>query len=400
MHVMCISFCSNLLYSQSIIALQNFENAGSNFTYTNTNGFLQSGNSSSSDRAANASFYVSQNTGFRVTNQTAILDFQNISGLKKYHSKKITLRLAGFSINSTSNGLDVADKVKISVSLDGGTVFSDEMVVRGFSNAWWHYTTGTAVAEWTLDGNNVPVEFGPSGGGNRTVDGYSTMVLHLLDSCAMMKLKLVINNDSNNEAWLIDDVKLSGCLSEVLSCGEDTTVCLYQGLVALTGGSPAGGVYSGKGVTGNFFDPILAGTGVHTIKYLYQYDCGSIDSCYYKISVIQTAMTNLRTAKVYCSLQEALELKEIQDGDILKLFSGDYLGSRLAVKSNLTFKLQSQPVIIQSLQMDEQNKQLELEGDLQIQKLKLSRGTIRLKGSNLRCEQITGSGMDSYIITD
>ncbi|MDF2456562.1 MAG: Kelch repeat type 1-containing protein [Cytophagaceae bacterium] len=36
---------------------------------------------------------------------------------------------------------------------------------------------------------------------------------------------------------------------------------------ALTGGSPAGGTYSGTGVTSNTFDPAVAGAGTHTITY-------------------------------------------------------------------------------------------------------------------------------------
>ncbi len=37
----------------------------------------------------------------------------------------------------------------------------------------------------------------------------------------------------------------------------------------LTGGLPAGGTYSGKGVTNNIFDPAVAGEGVHQITYTY-----------------------------------------------------------------------------------------------------------------------------------
>ncbi len=37
----------------------------------------------------------------------------------------------------------------------------------------------------------------------------------------------------------------------------------------LTGGNPTGGVYSGTGVTGGYFDPAVAGVGTHTITYNY-----------------------------------------------------------------------------------------------------------------------------------
>lgn len=46
-------------------------------------------------------------------------------------------------------------------------------------------------------------------------------------------------------------------------------VGLNQPAFELTGGSPAGGVYSGPGVTNNWFDPVVAGLGDHTITYTY-----------------------------------------------------------------------------------------------------------------------------------
>ncbi|NRA10831.1 MAG: T9SS type A sorting domain-containing protein, partial [Crocinitomicaceae bacterium] len=46
-------------------------------------------------------------------------------------------------------------------------------------------------------------------------------------------------------------------------------VCNYTAAFSLSGGSPAGGSYSGTGVTGGSFDPSVAGNGTHTITYDY-----------------------------------------------------------------------------------------------------------------------------------
>ena len=46
-------------------------------------------------------------------------------------------------------------------------------------------------------------------------------------------------------------------------------VCVDLPAFALSGGSPAGGVYSGTGVAGGNFDPATAGVGTHTITYTY-----------------------------------------------------------------------------------------------------------------------------------
>src|SRR5690606_908922 len=52
----------------------------------------------------------------------------------------------------------------------------------------------------------------------------------------------------------------------VVNAGTYTPVCIDAGAVTLAG-SPAGGTYSGPGVTGNSFDPATAGVGTHTITY-------------------------------------------------------------------------------------------------------------------------------------
>lgn len=48
-----------------------------------------------------------------------------------------------------------------------------------------------------------------------------------------------------------------------------TDVCVYNPAFALSGGTPAGGTYSGTGVSGGNFDPSTAGVGIETITYSY-----------------------------------------------------------------------------------------------------------------------------------
>jgi hypothetical protein len=47
-------------------------------------------------------------------------------------------------------------------------------------------------------------------------------------------------------------------------------ICPTTGTIVLAPGSPAGGSYSGAGVNGNIFDPLLAGAGTHTVMYTVQ----------------------------------------------------------------------------------------------------------------------------------
>lgn len=47
------------------------------------------------------------------------------------------------------------------------------------------------------------------------------------------------------------------------------TACTTGGSITLGGESPAGGTWSGTAVTGNSFDPVAAGVGMHAITYTY-----------------------------------------------------------------------------------------------------------------------------------
>ncbi len=58
----------------------------------------------------------------------------------------------------------------------------------------------------------------------------------------------------------------------------NTIICADAATITLTGGSPAGGTYTGVGVSGNNFDPSIAGVGIHMITYDYTDNQGCQDS--------------------------------------------------------------------------------------------------------------------------
>lgn len=76
----------------------------------------------------------------------------------------------------------------------------------------------------------------------------------------------VSNNCGNTTAAISVNVNPLPTVSLVLNID---TVCLGTSVFALSGGLPATGVYSGTGVTSGNFDPSIAGSGTHTITYIY-----------------------------------------------------------------------------------------------------------------------------------
>ncbi|MDD3399062.1 MAG: choice-of-anchor J domain-containing protein, partial [Candidatus Methanomethylophilaceae archaeon] len=83
--------------------------------------------------------------------------------------------------------------------------------------------------------------------------------------------------DANN-AIATDDVVVTVNPLPTVTLNPLSTVCINWPPLTLTGGSPAGGTYSGQGVTGNNFNPGIAGNGTHTITYTYTATNGCTNS--------------------------------------------------------------------------------------------------------------------------
>lgn len=80
-------------------------------------------------------------------------------------------------------------------------------------------------------------------------------------------------------------------------------------------GNPAGGTFSGPGISGNAFDPSAAGAGTHTIKYVYSDGNGCTDSSAQSIIVNQIPFVDfagLDTA--YCENSAAVVLNGFPSG--------------------------------------------------------------------------------------
>lgn len=71
----------------------------------------------------------------------------------------------------------------------------------------------------------------------------------------------------------------------IVTCPAGFDVCVNGDSALLTGAIPGSGIYSGAGVSGNYFLPWIAGAGNHTINYTYTDTNGCSNICTFEILV-------------------------------------------------------------------------------------------------------------------
>ncbi len=83
----------------------------------------------------------------------------------------------------------------------------------------------------------------------------------------------------------------------------DTLVCLTRNAFTITGGSPAGGVYSGSGVSGSAFTASVAGVGTYSLTYTFTNSFGCGASAQSQIRVYSCAGINeLHSQPIFFSI--------------------------------------------------------------------------------------------------
>ena len=116
-----------------------------------------------------------------------------------------------------------------------------------------------------------------------TPSGFTSSLSNPQDSPAVTTGYTVVVDDGYST--------VSGTLTVVMAdnpevtCPAELEVLLTDPAFVLTGGLPAGGTYSGDGVSGGNFDPAAAGAGEHTITYTFEDLNGCTGSCTFLITV-------------------------------------------------------------------------------------------------------------------
>ncbi|MBC8045914.1 MAG: T9SS type A sorting domain-containing protein [Fimbriimonadaceae bacterium] len=113
---------------------------------------------------------------------------------------------------------------------------------------------------------------------------------------------VVISNGFTGCEAFDDITVLNAALPSVeISTNHDDTICLPEDAITLVG-DPEGGTFSGTGMSGNIFDPAVAGVGVHTIIYTYTdaIGCSNSDSIVFYVDVCDgISEVNKTQIKIY-----------------------------------------------------------------------------------------------------
>ena len=86
----------------------------------------------------------------------------------------------------------------------------------------------------------------------------------------------------------------------LVTLGPISDICLDNGILGLNGGTPAGGVYFGPGVSGSNFDPLVTGTGIQTIGYTFTDSLSCVDSASASFEVLELPSVNLSAFSDVC----------------------------------------------------------------------------------------------------
>jgi len=152
------------------------------------------------------------------------------------------------------------------------------------SSALLSWVAGNTEQEWQL-------EWGPSGfahGSGTLVSGFSAMQYSLSgleEATSYQFFVRAVCAGGITSSWAGPLVFTTEQTQIDIVCPDDLTVCENEPAFELTGASPAGGIFSGNGVTANLFDPTTAGPGTNTITYSYMGE-----SCQFLI-IVQPTIT-------------------------------------------------------------------------------------------------------------
>ena len=132
-------------------------------------------------------------------------------------------------------------------------------------------------------------------------------------------------------------------------------VCENSSPLALSGGTPLGGVYSGTGVVNGIFNPNIAGVGTHTINYDYTSNIGCSGNAQQNIEVIEAPWAGTDGSATLCTADGPTDLFNLlgnspQIGGVWRSPDGTVMNTSIinpsnAISGSYTYTVYNPPCI-------------------------------------------------------
>ncbi|SIQ99324.1 M64 family metallopeptidase [Pontibacter lucknowensis] len=135
--------------------------------------------------------------------------------------------------------------------------------------------------------------------GYQIIQGQGTTTINVRIGPSSGQIGVAAQNFNGQSASTYLDIQVQAM--PVVKAGQNENACLKQGLIELSGFSPAGGAWSGIGTKPNgIFDPALAGLGTHQLTYTYSENGCSV-SATKTITVYEFTTVSLADFQQVCS---------------------------------------------------------------------------------------------------
>ena len=239
----------------------------------------------------------------------------------------------GGTISVTANngcGSSSAQSITVVVNnppAQPSVITGNATVCQGSANTYSVINDATATSyTWTLPSNWT---------GTSSTDNITTTA----DSTSG---NITVTANNNCGASASQSFAVSGQALPVVTLAPLGIVCDNITALTLTGGSPAGGIYTGTSVTNSIFNPSAAGAGIYTIDYLYSDGmCSNSASATIQVDLCIGIDTYSETAIVTVAPNPFTEFTTITIDNTVKLNGTelhvyDVLGKEVLVFSNLS----------------------------------------------------------------
>jgi gliding motility-associated-like protein len=172
--------------------------------------------------------------------------------------------------NPAVAGVGTASLTYTFTDINGCSDFADQLITV------LAIPTVTASADATIcAGDNSPVSVTGTAASYSWDNGLGAGASHVV--APPSTTTYTVTGTATNTCTASDVVVVNVNSLPIVNLAPLSDICLNATPFALSGGTPAGGVYSGPGVSGGNFDPMSAGTGNHLITYTFTDGNGCIN---------------------------------------------------------------------------------------------------------------------------